>query len=414
MERVITKHFEVKDIAGLACARQHGAYLSLKKLARMKPVEVVDLVSGSQLRGRGGAGFPVGKKWSMVAQGSGEPVYLIMNADESEPGSFKDRAILVRDPHLAIEGMVIAAHAIGARTAYVYLRGEYRKSIDPFMRALDEAREAGIIGRGRSLEDVVVHRGAGAYVCGEETALIKSIEGYRGIPSEKPPYPVERGLFGRPTVVNNVETLANLPFILREGAERFRTMGTARSRGTKLVSISGAVARPGVYEVEMGTPISSVIKDDAGGAIGGRAIKAVIPGGVSTAVLTASEALSCTVDFESLEEAGSGLGTGGMIVIDESTSMVGALASIARFFAEESCGQCTPCREGTGWIMRILGRMKAGDGRPSDISLLCDLANGMMGTALCPLADSLALPVLSFGAKFREEFERAAAGWHTT
>lgn len=410
MERVITKHFGVDGIGRLDVARQHGRYISLDKLERMQPREVAELVSKSELRGRGGEGFPVGRKWSMVSTDSG-PTYLIVNADESEPGTFKDREILRRDPHLAIEGMIIAARAIGAKTAYVYFRGEYMGSMDPFRRALEETREAGIIGEGRMLEDVILHRGAGAYICGEETALIRSIEGYRGIPSEKPPYPVESGLFGRPTVVNNVETLAALPFILREGAVRFRTMGTARSRGTKLLSVSGAVAKPGVYEVEMGTPISEVIKDEAGGVPGGMRIKAVIPGGVSTAVLTASEALSCTVDFESLAEAGSSLGSGGMIVIDESASMVGALASIARFFADESCGQCTPCREGAGWISKVLGRIESGAGRQADINLLCDLAHGMKGTALCPLAESLAIPVLSFIAKFRGEFEDAVKGW---
>jgi NADH-quinone oxidoreductase subunit F len=411
MERVITKHFDVENIQRLAVARQHGAYLTLGKLERMTPREVTGVVTESQLRGRGGAGFPVGKKWSMVPPGSGGPTYLIANADESEPGTFKDRTILKRDPHLVIEGMLIAAHAVGAKVAYVYFRGEYGNPMDAFAGALREARDAGIIGPGRQLEDVILYRGAGAYICGEETALIRSIEGFRGLPSEKPPYPVTSGLFGRPTVVGNVETLAALPFIIREGAERFRVMGTELSRGTKLVSVTGAVARPGVYEVEMGTPVASLIKEQAGGMQGDRGIKAILPGGVSNAVLTASEALSCTIDFESFEEAGSAMGSGAMIVIDDKTSMVKALASIARFFAHESCGQCTPCREGTGWIMRVLGRIEAGAGRPSDINLLRDLAHGMRGTALCPLAESLSVPVLSFIAKFKGEFEDAVMGW---
>jgi NADH-quinone oxidoreductase subunit F len=411
MERVITKHFDVENIQRLAVARQHGAYLSLHKLERMTPGEVMGVVTESQLRGRGGAGFPVGRKLSMVPPCLGGPNYLIMNADESEPGTFKDRTILKRDPHLAIEGMIIAAHAIGAKVAYVYFRGEYASPMDTFDRALGEAKEAGIIGPGHLLEDVILYRGAGAYICGEETALIRSIEGYRGIPSEKPPYPVTCGLFGRPTVVSNVETIATLPFIIREGAERFRVMGTDLSRGTKLVSITGAVARPGVYEVEMGTPVARLIKENAGGMLDGRGIKAIIPGGVSTAALTASEALSCSIDFESFEEAGSAMGSGAMIVIDDKTSMVRALADIARFFAHESCGQCTPCREGTGWIMRVLERIEEGAGRPSDMNLLRDLAHGMKGTALCPLAESLSVPVLSFIAKFRGEFDDAVTGW---
>jgi len=407
MERVITKHAGVKGIADISVAMQHGAYLSLKRLRKLSPREVIEIVSESGLRGRGGAGFPVGRKWSMVERDPEAPAYLIVNADESEPGTFKDRVVIESDPHLVVEGMFIAARAVGARRAFAYFRGEYIKPMDSFRRAVLDARDAGFIGEGGVVEDVTIYRGAGPYVCGEETALIRSIEGRRGLPEIKPPYPVEEGLFGRPTVVQNVETLAALPFIVREGPEAFARLGTERSSGTKLVSISGAVNEPGVYEVEMGTPVSNVLREEAGGMPEGMRLKALLPGGISTAVLTAGEALSCAVDFESLSEAGSALGSGGMIVIDDATSMVSVLASIARFFAGESCGKCTPCREGSGWISKILSRMESGLGRRSDVELMCDLAHGMRETALCPLAESLAIPVLSFTAKFRDEFEEA-------
>ncbi len=408
-ERVITGHFGVEGMQRLSVARQHGAYLTLEKVRRARPADIVGAVDESELRGRGGAGFPVARKWAMIHRRTEGQVYLIVNADESEPGTFKDRAIMENDPHLVIEGMLIAARAIGARVAYVYFRGEYARPLAVFSRALEEARSEGIVGEGAPLEDVVVYRGAGSYVCGEETAMIRSIEGHRGLPSAKPPYPVERGLFGSPTVVGNVETLATLPYIVREGPKAFRRLGTEKSRGTKLISVSGAVTNPGVYEVEMGTPLASFLKDEAGGLAHGRPLKAVMPGGISMAVLTASEALACTIDYESFAEAGSALGSGGMIVMDESTSMVGALASIARFFANESCGKCTPCREGTGWLRRVLERMESGSGRPSDPGLIADLASGMADTSLCPLAGSLATSVLSFVAKFRGEFERASS-----
>jgi len=408
-EMIITRHFGVDGMRKLFVARQHGAYLTLEKVRRASPADIVREVEESELRGRGGAGFPVARKWAMIPKKPEGPVYLVVNADESEPGTFKDRAIMENDPHLVIEGMIIAARAIGARVAYVYFRGEYTGPLGVFSRALEEARSEGIIGEDGPLKDVMVYRGAGSYVCGEETAMLRSIEGHRGLPSAKPPYPVERGLFGAPTVVNNVETLASLPYIVREGPKSFKKLGTERSRGTKLVSVSGAVMSPGVYEVEMGTPLSAFLKDEAGGMAHGRPLKAVMPGGISTAVLTASEALACTIDYESFAEAGSALGSGGMIVMDESTSMVGALAAIARFFADESCGKCTPCREGTVWLKKVLERMESGSSRPSDPGLIAELACGMAETSLCPLAGSLATPALSFVAKFRGEFERAAS-----
>lgn len=393
----------------LRIAQQHGVYVSLAKLFRMKPAEVVAEVKASGLRGRGGAGFSTGTKWGFVPQDTDKPVYLVVNADESEPGTFKDRAIIERDPHLVIEGIVIAAYAIGARTAYVYFRGEYVRPWQRFAAAVEEARAAGFLGKnikgsGCDIE-VVAHRGAGAYICGEETALLTSIEGHRGWPRIRPPFPAVRGLFDSPTVVNNVETISSLPFIIREGAAGYRRMGTEKSPGTKLISVCGHVERPGVYEVELGMPLAGFLAECAGGTLGGRRLKALIPGGSSVPVLTAEEALGSKIDFESLVAAGSMLGSGGMIVIAEPACMVRVLSDIAKFYAHESCGQCTPCREGTGWAKKIVDRIEAGGGRPGDIDLLIDIANGMEGRTICVLADALAMPIRSFVMKFRDEFE---------
>jgi NADH-quinone oxidoreductase subunit F len=405
MERVITRNFDVADIARLKVARQHGAYLGLAKARRMKPGDAIQEIAASGLRGRDGAGFSVGKKLSLVPEGV--DAVIIANVDESDPGTFKDRAILERDPHLVLEGLLIAAHAIGARTAYAYFRAEYAQPLLLLSHAVEEARAAGLVGAGGAVDDVIAYRGGGAYICGEESALINSISGTCGKPSIKPPSPVEQGLAGHPTVVSNVETLAALPFIMREGAKAYRALGTEASSGTKFVSVSGCVRRPGVYEVEMGMPVAAFLKDEAGGFEEGKVFKAFIPGGISTAVLTASEALSCTIDFESFSDVGSALGSGGMVVIDEGVSMVAALADIARFFANESCGLCTPCREGSGWIAKTLARIERGGGRFSDLNLVCDLAEAMGDNALCALAGSMAMPVLSFIAKYRREFEEA-------
>ncbi len=400
MEKVITRHFAVPRVREIKIARQHGVYLSLNKLARLKPRQVIDLVLASGLRGRGGAGFPVGNKWSIIAENTQKQAYLVINADESEPGTFKDRAILEKNPHLLIEGMIIAAYAIGAKTTYAYFRGEYARPMKIFSDAVDEARDAGLL-----KSEVVLHRGAGAYICGEEGALLNSIEGLRSVPRIRPPYPATAGLFGLPTAVSNVETLASLPFIVREGALAFREIGTEASSGTKLVSVCGHVEKPGVYEVEMGLPFSSFLSEEAGGMLGGKGLKAVIPGGVSVPVLTASEAHSCTIDFESFEEAGSALGTGGMIVMDDTTCMPCALHDIAKFFAHESCGQCTPCREGAGWIYRILSRIVSGMGRQEDLNVLTDSALAMEQLSLCPFANAISASVVSFVTKFKGEFE---------
>ncbi len=396
--RLISRHFDVPRMAELAVARQHGAYVTLPKLARATPEELTALVMDAGLRGRGGAGFPTGRKWASVPKDAKE-VVLIVNADESEPGTFKDRAILERDPHLMLEGMLIAIRAVRATRVIVYIRGEYAGPQAVLEAAIAEAAAAGLLPC-----EVVIHRGAGAYICGEETALIESVEGKRGMPRLRPPYPPQQGLFGAPTVVQNVETLANLPAILREGAVAYRRIGTPESPGTKLVSVSGAVAKPGVYEVPMGRPLLAFIAEEAGGVSDGRGLKAVLPGGVSAAALTASEVATAAIDFESLRAAGSDLGSGGMIVIPDSACMVRVLADIARFFAHESCGQCTPCREGTGWVRRIAERIEGGQGRPGDVEQLLALAPMLKSRAICGLADALAAPLHSIVTKFRKEF----------
>lgn len=402
MKKILTKRFDVPKAYSLKEAKEHGAYSSLDKLYKMKPKDVVEEVKESGLRGRGGAGFPTGKKWSFVPSKTDKPVYLVVNADESEPGTFKDRAILEKDPHLLIEGIIIAAYAIGARTIYVYFRGEYYRQWERFFSALREAEVAGLVG-----EDIKIypHRGAGAYICGEETALLNSIEGYRGLPRIRPPFPAVKGLFGCPTIVNNVETLSSLPFIISEGAKTFAGLGTENSKGTKLISVCGHVARPGVYEVEMGFPLARFLAEYAGGTLHEKALKAIIPGGSSVPVLTSAQALGARISYESLEEAGSMLGSGGMIVMDEQTCMVRVLAQIAKFYHHESCGQCSPCREGCGWVKKICDRIESGLGENKDLDLLLNIADNMQGKAICVFADALAMPIRSFVTKFREEFE---------
>jgi NADH-quinone oxidoreductase subunit F len=394
-----------------------GGYVAARKvLTALKPEQVIQKVTRANLRGLGGAGFPTGKKWSFVPRDTPKPKYLVVNADEGEPGTFKDRYILERDPHALLEGMLIAAHAIGSHKAYVYIRGEYFRPAQRLQRAVDEAYAHGWLGRniqGTGFDlDVVIHRGAGAYICGEETALLTSIEGGKGFPRLKPPFPAVSGLFGCPTIVNNVETLACVPFILLHGAERFANLGTAKQGGTRLFCVSGHVARPGVYELPVGVTLRALIEDACGGVRGGRKLKAVIPGGISAKILGANE-IDVAMDFDSLAAAGSMAGSGGVIVLDESTSMVAALDTATRFFAHESCGQCSPCREGTGWIQRIVRRIVEGQGSPRDLDDLLGIARDMEGKTICVFADAAAWPVQSYIAKFRGEFEqhiRAARG----
>lgn len=410
MSLVLTNRFKLKDSHTLKVYEETGGYQSLEKLFTMKPQEVTAAVKESGLRGRGGAGFPAGLKWSFIPKDTGKPVYLCVNADESEPGTFKDRALMELDPHQLIEGIIICSWAIKAHTCYIYMRGEFDLPYRRMLAAIEEANAKGylgknILGKGFDL-DVTIHRGAGAYICGEETALLNSLEGKRGVPRIKPPFPAVVGLFGSPTVINNVETISALPFIINNGAKAYRRWGTEKSPGTKLFSVSGHINRPGCYEVPLGYPLKDFLEKECGGIAGTGKLKAVIPGGSSVPVMTADEALSANLDYESLMEHGSMLGSGGMIVMDDSVDMLWALKNLARFYSHESCGQCTPCREGTGWIYKILKRMYYEGGTQADIDLLLEIGDNMMGKTICVLADALAMPVKSYIEKFRQDFER--------
>jgi NADH-quinone oxidoreductase subunit F len=409
---VLSKHFGEAEARSLAGWRARGGYRALEQALGMDPVAVQNVVKESGLRGRGGAGFPTGLKWSFMKVGDGKPHYLCCNADESEPGTFKDREIMRWTPHALVEGCAIAAHAIGAETTYIYIRGEFTEPLERVELALDEARKAGIIGRnamgsGRTI-NMWVHKGAGAYICGEETALMNSIEGKRGNPRIKPPFPAVSGVFGMPTTINNVETLAAVPPILVNGADWHKQMSrpdNPKSTGTKLWSVCGNVARPGNYEVEMGFPFKDFLYDLCGGPPRGRAFKAVIPGGSSVPIITIEEAERAVMDYEGMIAVGTMLGSAGCIVIDDGQSMPKQIARLARFYAHESCAQCTQCREGTAWSTRILERIVAGDGTSEDLDTLLDIAEDMTGKTICVLSDSCAAPVVSGLQKFRHEFE---------
>ena len=391
-------------------ATKNGAYASLEKIFKRTPAEVIEEVKASGLRGRGGAGFSTGTKWTFIPKENKKPVYLINNLDESEPGTFKDRAIIEKDPHMMIEGMIIASYAIGAHTAYIYIRGEYHKQWEILEKALQEAYKKGFLGKnilGSGFDlDIYQHRGAGAYICGEETALLSSLEGGRGYPRIKPPFPAIAGAWGCPTIVNNTETLTNLPFIINNGAAAFKKFGTEKSAGTKLISASGHINKPGVYEVEMGLPIRTFLEEHLGGVWKNKKLKGVVPGGSSFAPLTAEEALKTNLDFESCAAAGTSLGSGGFYVMDETTCMVRLLQFTAKFYEHESCGQCTPCREGSGWVSQIVKRIEQGHGRERDLQILVDVSKNMMnGRTICVFADALAMPVLGYLQKFGNEFE---------
>jgi NADH-quinone oxidoreductase subunit F len=388
-----------------------GGYEAWKKILkdRIPPEEVIEQVKASGLRGRGGAGFPTGLKWSFVPRDFKGPKYVVCNSDESEPGTCKDRDILRYNPHAVIEGMAIGGYAMGAATGYNYIRGEFHhEPYHRFIEALDEAYKAGLLGKnvlGSGVDfDLYAHLGAGAYICGEETALLDSLEGKKGLPRFKPPFPAQKGLYGQPTTVNNTESFAQVPSIIHKGAEWFRQWGTEKSGGSKLFSVSGHVNRPGNYEIPLGTPFSELL-EMAGGVLDGRKLKAVIPGGSSVPVVPGNIMLAARMDYESVQEVGSMLGSGAVIVMDESTCMVRALECISRFYFAESCGQCTPCREGTGWMNRVLRRMLAGQGRMEDLDLLVRAANGIEGHTICALGDAAAMPVKSFIRHFRDEFE---------
>ena len=406
--KVLTRNWGKPDSHTVEVYLQSGGYEAAKKALAMAPAQVSQVVLDAGLRGRGGAGFPTGRKWTFMPKDD-RPRYLCVNADESEPGTFKDREIMRRDPHLLIEGAIIACWAMGCKAAFIYVRGEFVEPADRMEAAVKEAYAKGFLGKNilgtdRSL-DLAVHRGAGAYICGEETALMSSLEGRRGYPKIRPPFPPQRGLFGMPTTINNVESIAAVPFIINHGAAAYKKFGTEKSPGTKLFSISGHVRKPGVYEVPLGMPLLQFIRDVAGGMLNNLKLKAVIPGGSSTPILTAEEAEKVALDYESLAAAKTMLGSGAIIVIGEGTCMVRALEVLAHFYADESCGQCTPCREGTGWMEKILSRLHEGHGRMEDIDLLTSLADGMSGRTICPLADAAAMPVQSFIKKFRAEFE---------
>ena len=391
-----------------------GGYQSLQKAFSLKPEQTIREVAESRLKGRGGAGFPTGVKWKYVDRRSGKPIYLVCNADESEPGTFKDRQLIYRDPHRLIEGILITCYAIGARTAYLYIRGEFAAGAKILARAIEEARERFLVGRnilGSGFDcDIFIHRGAGAYICGEETGLIESLEGKRAYPRIKPPFPAVKGLFNCPTVVNNVETLCTVPFIIQNGSEWFRSLGVPNSYGTRIMSVSGAVKRPGYYEIEMGkVTLRQLIDEVCGGTRSGRPIKAVIPGGSSMPMLPPDQ-LDVSLDFDALSAAGSMAGSGGVIVLDETDDIVERALNVARFYAHESCGQCTPCREGTLWMEKILHRLHTGKGRPQDVDLLIDVANHIDGTTICALGEAAAWPIKGFLRHCRADFERAAGG----
>ncbi|MBA3657832.1 MAG: NADH-quinone oxidoreductase subunit NuoF, partial [Gemmatimonadaceae bacterium] len=396
--------------------KKRGGYKAMEKALGMSPADIVNVVKESGLRGRGGAGFPTGMKWSFMKPGDGKPHYLCCNADESEPGTFKDREIMRWTPHALVEGCAIGAYAIGAETAYVYIRGEFTEPIYWMEQAVKEAYAAGILGpnamgTGKRV-DVHVHRGAGAYICGEETALMNSLEGRRGNPRIKPPFPAVAGVFGMPTTINNVETLVAVPEILNQGAAWYKGMclSNPKSTGTKLFSVCGNIRKPGNYEVVLGFPFKDFLYDLCGGPLDGRKFKAIIPGGASVPIQTMEEAEATLMDYEGFVAGGSMLGSGGVIVIDDAQSMVKQIARLARFFAHESCAQCTQCREGTAWTTRILERIRDGQGTMEDLDTLMSLAENMTGTTICVLSDSCATPVVSGIKKFRNEFESLITG----
>jgi NADH-quinone oxidoreductase subunit F len=416
VEKTITRNWGKPGSHTLEAYRNSGGYSGLRKALQMSPAQITEEVKKSNLRGRGGAGFYTGMKWNFVPKNSPKPVYLAVNADESEPGTFKDRYILENDPHMLLEGIAIAALALNCHQAYIYTRGEFKKQSAIVNDAIAEAYQSGIFGEkvlGKEHRlDVYQVRGAGAYICGEETALLESLEGKKGWPRLKPPFPAVVGLFGAPTVVNNVETLAALPAILDKGGDWYAALGTAKSGGTRLVCLSGSVNRPGVYEVSMRTTIRELIFDPrlGQGMPPGRSVKAVIPGGSSAPVLSADE-IDVALEFEALKEKQTMAGSGGVIIMDDSTCLVRCLWRVARFYAEESCGQCTPCREGTPWQTRILRKIEEGHGSPEDLDILISVASSIapfpplgLGNTICALGDAAALPVHSFVTKFRSEF----------
>lgn len=434
--KIISEHFEVPDAKNLDYYEKKGGYRSARKACSMAPESIAAEVTASNLRGRGGAGFPTAMKWSFVPKDA-DTVYLVVNADESEPGTFKDRHILYWNPHSMIEGVIIAAVALKVRNAYIYIRGEMAREYKVLQAAIDQAYAKGylgerIFGTGVSV-DLTVYRGLGAYICGEETALLSSLEGGRGWPRLKPPFPAVKGLWGKPTIVNNVETLANLPWIIEHGGKAFADLGTGRSGGLRLVSVCGHVNKPGVYELPLTVTGRQLVDEVCGGVKGGRKVKGIIPGGVSMPVLAPDE-LDVPFEFDALQkderikevEVRPGqkfdlggnrtlrtmAGSGGVVVMDDTTDMTQMAWRIVHFFAEESCGQCTPCREGTGWLAQVAHRIAFDHGRAGDVDLLASIADGIAGNTICALGDAAAWPTLAFLTKYRDEFEAKVRGAH--
>ena len=413
-EPLSLKRMHIKDGHTLKMYRETGGYKSLETALKMAPADIIEEVKKSVLRGRGGAGFPTGMKWSFVPKDSPKTKFVVCNADESEPGSFKDRYLLEFDPHAVIEGMIIAGHALGSTTGYIYFRGEYKYLIDIMDVALAEAREAGLLGKnilGSGLDhDIHTHTGAGAYICGEETALLNSLEGFRGHPRMKPPFPAVEGLYASPTVVNNVETFTSIPQIIEMGGIAWRDLGTEKSGGTKLWSISGHVKKPGVYELPMGyADMEKFIMEDCGGMLrDGKKLKAVIPGGSSVYIMNAGQILgkNVTLDYEGLVAAGSMLGTGGMMVMDETVDIMETTKNLTEFYRHESCGWCTPCREGTDWLVKIFDRIAGGGGKPEDAQLLLDICDNIEGKSFCALGDAAAWPIQSAIKQFPGDFKQ--------
>ncbi len=407
-EKVLTQHFGLTNFYKIDEYLKQGGYRATKKaLTGMKPEEILEEVKKANLRGRGGAGFPAGVKWGFVPQVD-KPKYLCVNADEGEPGTFKDRYIMSHNPHMLLEGIIITSFCVGIHSAFIYIRGEYEAIALRLEQAISETYERGFLGK-NILEsgfdlDVFVHRGAGAYICGEETGLLESLEGKRGDPRLKPPFPASVGLFQCPTVINNVETISNIPHIILNGAEWFVKKGLPKDGGTRIFGVSGMVKKPGIYELPLGTSLKDIIYKHAGGMKEGKKLKAVIPGGMSAPILKADE-IDIKMDFDSLVEANSMLGSAAIIVIDEETSILDVLKIVTRFYSHESCGQCTPCRIGSSWINKIVRRIAEGKGEKEDIDNIVRLASNIEGKTLCPLGDAAAMPILSITKKFRKEIE---------
>ncbi len=406
--KIVTKNIDVPGIDRIATYREHGGYEALSKALRdFQPDDLVEEVKKSGLRGRGGAGFATGVKWGFLPKESPKPRYLCVNCDESEPGTFKDRMLMELNPHLIVEGTIITSYATKVHHAFLYVRGELALAGRQLERAVQEAYGAGLLGKnilGSGFDlDVTVSRGAGAYICGEESALMESLEGKRGYPRLKPPFPALVGLYGGPTVINNAETIATVPAVVELGAETYAAYGTEKSKGTRLYCLSGHVNRPGNYELPLGTPLRTLIEDFGGGVRGGKKLKAVIPGGSSTPFL-APEHLDVPLDYESVAAAGSMLGSGGVVVLDEDTCIVGAVLRMTEFYRDESCGKCTPCREGTFWLVQLLDRLEAGHGKESDIALLADVCDNIAGKSFCPLGDAATMSIVSSIQLFRDEY----------